>query len=45
MRTTELIHLTADAPLSVKAGSILLAAVLFIALAAPILFVGAAVVA
>lgn len=45
MRTTEFVHLTADAPLALKAGSILLAAVLFVALAAPLVALGASVVA
>ena len=45
MRTTELVHLTAEAPLTVKAGSVLLAALLFLAAALPLLVVGAGVVA
>ena len=44
MRTTEFVHLTAEAPLTVKAGSVLLAAVLFFVAAFPVLAVGAGVV-
>jgi hypothetical protein len=45
MRTTEFAHLTAEAPLTVKAGSVVLAAFLFFVAALPVLVVGAAVVA
>lgn len=45
MRTDELVHLTANAPLAVKASSILLAAILFVALATPVVVLGAGVVA
>lgn len=45
MRTTEFASYHQHVPFSVKAGSILLAAVLFFAAALPVLAVGAAVVA
>lgn len=45
MRTTEFASYHDTAPLAVKAGSILLAAILFFAAALPVLAVGAAVVA
>jgi hypothetical protein len=45
MRTAEFAHLTAEAPLTVKASSVLLAAFLFFIAAMPVLVIGAAVVA